>query len=287
MVLLGAHYRPRRKIGARLSERLGLVTVVVAAALALAVAGCDAGSSSPPTRNRPSSTPSARADPGDPTVGALFTRGAYPLLHTCTASVVRSATGNVVLTAAHCVTGKGIGYRFAPGYRDGATPYGVWRVTAAYGDRAWITHRDPHRDWALLTVAPRRVDGRDRSLQSITGANRLGRTATIGSVVTVIGYAVGGADRAIRCTTRVYLHAGWPAFDCGGYVGGTSGAPWLSRSGGDAVVTGIISGLHQGGCTPATSYSAPLGARARNTLARAVDGSRPDVFPPRGSDGCS
>jgi V8-like Glu-specific endopeptidase len=224
---------------------------------------------------------------GVPTVGALFVPGAYPTLHTCTASVVRSTSGDVIMTAAHCVTGTGTGYRFAPGYHDGKTPYGVWSVTSAYGDPAWIARQDPHRDWAFLVVSDRQVSGQARSLQSVTGANRLGDTAATGSRVTVIGYGVGGNDKALRCTTRVYVHAGYPAFNCGGYVGGTSGSPWLRRSSRGPVVTGDIGGLHQGGCTPATSYSPPLGRPAHRARARAAHGRTADVFPAPGSDGCS
>jgi V8-like Glu-specific endopeptidase len=220
-------------------------------------------------------------------VGALFPPRGYPLLHTCTASVIDSASGDVVLTAAHCVTGSGVGYRFVPGYRDGKTPYGVWSVTAAYGDPQWIHGRNPRRDWAFLTVAERRLDGHLSSLQSVTGGHPLGRAAVAGSRVTVIGYAVGGADRALRCDALVYLHRGWPAFDCGGFVGGTSGSPWLRHGRRGISVTGVIGGLHQGGCTPSTSYSAVFGNQARRSLARAARHGRADVFPPRGSDGCS
>src|SRR4051812_29743107 len=148
---------------------------------------------------------------GVPTVGALFVPGAYPSLHTCTASVVRSASGDVIMTAAHCVTGTGTGYRFAPGYHDGKTPYGVWSVTAAYGDPAWIARQDPHRDWAFLVVSDRQVSGQARSLQSVTGANRLAGTAATGSRVTVIGYGVGGNDQGLRCATRGYRPGGPPA----------------------------------------------------------------------------
>lgn len=230
---------------------------------------------------------SAKSFRGTPTVGALFLPGLYPSLHTCTASVVRTRAGDVIMTAAHCVSGNGVGYRFAPGYRDGATPYGVWSVTAAYGDPAWISKQNPHRDWAFLTVADRTVHGRQRSLQSITGAHRLGATATRGSRVTVVGYGLGRNDKPIRCAATVYLHAGYPAFNCGGFVGGTSGSPWLRRTRSGRVVVGDIGGLHQGGCTPSTSYSPPLGTRAHHALRRAARATSPDVFPPAGSDGCS
>jgi V8-like Glu-specific endopeptidase len=229
---------------------------------------------------------SARHFRGVPSVGALFLPGFYPSLHTCTASVVASPAGDVVLTAAHCIAGSGRGYRFAPGYRSGKTPYGVWAVTGAYGAPGWLRHRDPRDDWAFLTVARRRWHGRLETLQQVTGAHRLGAPASRRDRVTVIGYGVGHGGTPIRCTAPVYVHRGYPAFDCGGFVGGTSGSPWLRRTTTGWVVAGEIAGLQQGGCTPSTSYSPALGPAARRTLQRAGRGNAPEQFPPAGSDGC-
>jgi hypothetical protein len=260
------------------ARRLGLALVLAAAA---GVAGPAAGSSAA------QSPPEAQHFAGVPTVGPLFLPGAYPGFHSCTAGVVRSTAGNVIVTAAHCVTGTGVGYRFAPGYDNGATPYGVWSVTGAYGAPAWMSRQDPHRDWAFLTVARQQVDGHSRSLQSVTGAHRLGRTAIPGDRVKVIGYALGSGDQALRCTTSVNGVGGYPEFDCDGYVGGTSGSPWLRKSSHGVVISGVIGGLHQGGCTPASSYSPPLGKPAHRALARAASGTGPDTFPAPGSDGCT
>ena len=74
--------------------------------------------------------------------------------------------------------------------------------------------------------------------------------------MTVTGYVLGQNDAAVTCTPPVYFTSGWPSFDCGGFADGTSGSPWVQAGHVDAV----IGGLHQGGCTPATSYSAPFGA---------------------------
>src|SRR4051794_21782210 len=231
--------------------------------------------------------PSAEHFAGVPTVGPLFLPGAYPGFHSCTASVVPSPAGNVIMTAAHCMTGTGVGYRFAPGYDDGATPYGVWSVTGAYGAPAWMSRQNPLRDWAFLTVARQEVDGHSHSLQSITGAHALGRTAVPGDHVKVIGYGAGSNDQALRCSPYVNGVGRYPEFDCDGYVGGTSGSPWLRKSSHGVVVSGVIGGLHQGGCTAASSYSPRLGKRAHHALVRAGSGTDPDVFPAPGSDGCS
>ena len=232
-------------------------------------------------------SPTAQNFAGVPTVGALFVPGAYPNLHTCSASVIRTKAGNVIMTAAHCITGTGVGYKFAPGYRNGKTPYGVWNVTAAFGAPGWINNGDIRRDYAFLTVANRQINGKSRTIQSVTGGNALGRTAAAHDKVTIIGYALGSNDEALRCTTTVYIHDHFPAFNCGGFPGGTSGSPWLRKTDHGMVVSGDIGGLHQGGCTPSTSYSPPLGKPAHRALDRAAHNDSPDVFPAPGSDGCS
>jgi Trypsin len=234
------------------------------------------------------STPASHHFRGNPTVGALFP-GGYPGFHTCTASVIRSTRRDVIMTAAHCVSGRAKGIVFAPGYHDGKAPYGLWRVTAAYGSPRWIHHNDTQRDWAFLVVANKTEHGKVVRVQDVVGGNRLGAVATIGEMIRVPAYPLGQSgpnDKPITCTTKVYLHRGFPAFNCGGYVGGTSGAPWLIGHGHARHVVGVIGGLHQGGCKPATSYSARLGAPAWSVFRRAEHHRRPNVFPTPPGDGC-
>jgi hypothetical protein len=69
---------------------------------------------------------------GTPAVGALFTTSAGQLgQHFCTASVVDSPAGDLVITAAHCVTGTSGTIEFVPGYDRGSQPYGAWTVTSS------------------------------------------------------------------------------------------------------------------------------------------------------------
>jgi V8-like Glu-specific endopeptidase len=97
----------------------------------------------------------------DPTVGPLFENG-LATGHSCTASVL-NAGRDLLLTAAHCVTGTGAGVQFAPGY-DGTsgdpTPYGVWTVTRTYVPTPWLQDQDADHDYAILQVADLDVDGR-------------------------------------------------------------------------------------------------------------------------------
>ncbi|MCW2568902.1 MAG: hypothetical protein JWN54_2999 [Mycobacterium sp.] len=225
---------------------------------------------------------------GLPTVGPLYAGPVAAGDHTCTASVVHSPRRNLLLTAAHCVVGPGIGQAFVPMAHRGRAPYGTWLVIAAYADPRWVSGRDPRADYAFLTVAPQLADGVLAELEDVVGANRLAVRAGRRPRATVVAYPI-GADRPIVCANRTYRHRGYPAFDCDGYTAGTSGGPWLrglDRRSGTGRVFGVVGGLHQGGCFPYTSYSSPFGIGTATAYRRAALGLPPDVLPVPGSDGC-
>jgi V8-like Glu-specific endopeptidase len=192
----------------------------------------------------------------------------------------------VLLTAAHCISGTGAGYVFAPGFDHGDAPYGRWTVTAAYLDRAWLTRQDPHRDFAFLTVAPQLIGGQSKQLERVTGGNRIRLRLHRGDSITVPAYPAGSDNGAITCTAPIGFRGVYPAFDCDPYVGGTSGSPFLLRTARGTFVGGVIGGLHQGGCTSAVSYSPPFGQPAARAYARAAAGDAGDSAPAPGSDGC-
>lgn len=218
-----------------------------------------------------------------PTVAAVFTSGMSED-HTCTASVVASKTRDLLITAAHCISGDGSGVSVAPGYDAGSTPYSVWPVTAVFVDPAWELGQDAAHDVAILRVAAGTEDDGSRALQDETGANLLGSTATPSTTVTVQGFNLGIDDHAISCTTGLGSAQSNPTFRCGGYVGGSSGSPWLV-TGADRItrVTGVIGGLNEGGCTDETSFSPVFGTDVRSLLARAENsGTDGDTLPVAG-----
>jgi V8-like Glu-specific endopeptidase len=257
---------------------LGIALGLPAVALALGVAK---GSGHRAARH----LQTAHTTAGAPAIGALFAT-ASATAHSCTAAVVQSPRGDLLITAAHCLSGSAAGMVFAPGFRDGASPYGRWLVTGAYLPPGWLDLRSPDRDFAFLTVAPQSIDGRQIQLQQLTGGYRLGSTPPAGTPVTVTGYPAGASNAPITCAARTYQRAGFPAFACGGYVAGTSGSPWLAWGAHGPVIVGVIGGLHQGGCLPYISYSSPLGSAARALYRRALSGARPDVAPPIKAAGC-
>jgi hypothetical protein len=219
------------------------------------------------------------------TVGPLFPPG--NAVHSCTASVVASRSGDLVLTAAHCFSGPTSGWRFVPGYANGTAPFGSWRVIGVFVSRPWRTTRSPLGDVAVLTIAPQRILGRLRTIESIVGANRLGSAPARGATVSVPAYALGTHDRPQICRSTVSYRHAYPTFVCGGYVDGTSGAPWLEQTLQGTEVVGVVGGLHQGGCLAWISYSAPFGPVVRQTMATAARASAPRSAPTRPSDGCA
>ncbi len=210
---------------------------------------------------------------GTPAVGALFTTSGGRLgSHFCTASVIDSPNGDLVITAAHCVSETVAEVAFVPGYDAGAAPYGVWIVTRVYVDASWSASSDPDDDVAFLRVSQ---PGSTVPIEDVTGAERLRTGAPARQLVEVIGYP-DSADQAITCRnwTREPL-ADQLEFDCGGYTDGTSGGPFLAgvdaRTGRGTVI-GVIGGYEQGGLTPQVSYSAMFGANVTALYQMAVAG---------------
>jgi hypothetical protein len=195
----------------------------------------------PVTSPSTSSTPSVSAKTISP-VGALFANGS----HFCTASVVHSAAGDLVLTAAHCVR---TGMSFAPGYHDGFAPVGMWTVTGVAVADGWTSSADPDLDFAFLTV---QQPGNTASLESLTGANALGTDRGFDHTITLTGYP-DTTDSPVVCTgTTTRSDTYQQRVACPGFPDGTSGGPWVT---GGAVI-GVIGGYELGGDTPDVSYSA-------------------------------
>lgn len=223
---------------------------------------------------RPSESVRAHGvDPGSrPAVGALFSGGG----HYCSASVVDSPTGNLVLTAAHCVhDGAGGGpyqnLTFEPGYHDGIAPFGVWAVSRIFVAPGWETASDPDLDFAFLTVGQ---DGNPATLQSLTGANRLGLDRGHADPVTVTGYP-DSADAPVTCQDAPTQYAAHQLqLSCAGFPQGTSGSPWVVDADPKTnlgTVIGVIGGFESGG-DDEVSYSSSFDDDIENLYRAAVSG---------------
>ena len=243
-----------------------------------------------------SGEPQAVSSAADPSVGVLFADSAATT-HGCTASVLSAGHG-LLLTAAHCVAGRGAGMRFAPGYDGTAAdtePFGVWTVTTVWVPPDWLLGQQPRHDIALLRVGDLVVAGRSRSIAQVTGGHAVTMFAGLSGFwgpslgpVTVIAYNAGIGDAPITCTTGRATDPVPPSFRCDGYSGGSSGAPWLQSDPdtGRSVVVGLIGGEHQGGCFDQESFTPTLDGELFALLLRAALNAPGDDVPAAGDDGC-
>ncbi|WP_224058509.1 trypsin-like serine peptidase [Streptomyces kanamyceticus] len=200
---------------------------------------------------------------GSKTVGVLYFVDKGMATHNCTASVVHSPKGNLILTAGHC--GNGDKYAFVPQYRTGKAParqpHGIWAVDRVFKDPRHTAYGPgSDLDFAFATVKP---DKLGRQIEKVTGANTLTRTPSYRVQVTVMGYPSARnapKDQAIKCRTKTTRLSGYKQLrmECGGFFGGTSGSPWLmnfderTKTG---QVVGNIGGAGGGGATDSVSYA--------------------------------
>jgi V8-like Glu-specific endopeptidase len=181
---------------------------------------------------------SYRAD-GAVSVGQMWSKDGG-----CTATVVTSTSGNVAVTAAHCVYRPTLGPlarndrthgwiydQFIPGRTGDLTPYGSWTIDTAWIDPCWRDTGDPTYDIAFLHLAHR--DG--RSIQDVVGSQGISFTPpAAGTRATVLGYpaqAPFDGQTLRRCSTGAVTvePAVWNmlAMACA-MAEGSSGGPWLT-----------------------------------------------------------
>jgi hypothetical protein len=259
------------------------VSAVLVVGLLTLTAGCGKAAAPPPPEPHVTSQPptatkmSAAPVPPDAKVGALFL-GAGDL-HTCTAGVLDSKDGDLILTAAHCVAAD-VDTTFVPGFKDDVDQADVWRVDAIYLDPRWVQNQDPLADFAILRVTR---DGGGTAEADAGGGLTIGTAPKPGTEVTVTGYGLGVGGGPIGCKAATEsAPGGFPSLPCGGLVDGTSGAPWTTG----AIVTGLIGGLDGGGCDENISYSPPFDEGVVALLARAEAGGPADAAPAVFDDDC-
>jgi V8-like Glu-specific endopeptidase len=208
----------------------------------------------------PAGTPDAASFGGVPTVGPLFyTNGGSR--HFCTASVINSPAGSLVLTAAHCVYSGGYSahLEFIPGYSNGSEPYGVWTVKEITVAKAWRQWQDPKLDVAFLEVEP--PANSVGPVELVTGGLKVAFALPDAQHVTVIGYN-SSAQKPIQCAVSSFkFRPDQMEFYCRGYWTGTSGGPWIigyNPVKGTGTVYGVIGGYEAGGYVSWASYSPAL-----------------------------
>ncbi|MEZ0094051.1 serine protease [Streptacidiphilus sp. EB129] len=201
-------------------------------------------------------------------VGAVF-QGSLASGHNCTASVVDSPAGDMIVTAAHCLAGGSGSATFVPAYRDGSAPYGEWQISQVLEDSAWTGSQNPDDDVAFALVKP--LNG--RTLESVVGAYSLDTAGTSSAQVQITGYP-GTTNEPISCTgASSAFSATQLTVYCTGYTDGTSGSGWISDynpTTGSGAVMGVIGGYQTGGDTPDVSYTALFGSGVQALYDQAV-----------------
>jgi V8-like Glu-specific endopeptidase len=218
--------------------------------------------------------PAASVAPRSPAVGALFTLTSRGKLgsHFCTATVVDSPKGDVVVTAAHCVSGrKATTLAFVPGYHNGSAPKGIWNVTRVLVDSRWANAADPDHDFAFLVV---HRAGTSANVEALTGAERLSTVDPRGKRATVVGYPA-TADAAVTCTNMIVAFTPTQLeFDCDGYSNGTSGSALIVNrdpATGLGTIVGVIGGYQEGGISSSVSYAAAFQATVASLYRLAIE----------------
>jgi V8-like Glu-specific endopeptidase len=255
--------------------RPAIVGVTVAAAVAVGV------TLSPPARSSIAMPGHVASYGQTSTIGALFTLSPTGQLqnHFCTASVVDSPTGDLVVTAAHCMLNQHAGQvAFVPDYSADHEPYGTWTVTRVIEDHRWRSSSDPDDDFAFLVVTQ---PGSGVPIEDLTGGETLGIGEPGDKAVKVAGYP-DTDDTMVSCeNTALAFSPTQFQFDCDGFTDGTSGSPLLAEAvpagatglaatDGVDMVIGVIGGYEQGGYTASVSYAARFLAQFAALYQRAV-----------------
>ncbi len=248
---------PVRRPAVLLTLAAALVVGAACVAVAVVVKPLDAAADLPDTREvTQASTGPGLPTASSPAVGALFVEGS----HYCTASVVHSDEGDVLLTAAHCIhDGEGGGYidgiTFAPGYHDGVAPFGYWNVSGELVAPSWTTSSDPDLDVGFAVASQ---PGATQPIETLTGANTLATGSAFEQAITLTGYPDDAETPAVCQNTTTKQDTYQLRVDCAGFPTGTSGGPWVT--GADpktrlGTVIGVIGGYQDGGEDADTSYS--------------------------------
>ncbi len=202
--------------------------------------------------------------------------------HFCTASVVHSPGGDVVATAAHCLSDPANGSPspasvvFAPGFHDGQRPFGVWRATSLLIDPHWAADSDQDSDVAFLVV---HKDGDPNArIEDAVGAEKIAFGISRPTTVGVIGYP-STTDQPISCLNSLTAYSATQSeFDCTGFTEGTSGGPLLQGidpKTGLGTLVGVIGGYQEGGDSDDVSYAVYFGDRIQALYEQAVAAGSP------------
>ncbi|MGK5546639.1 trypsin-like serine peptidase [Streptomyces sp. URMC 127] len=240
-------------------------------------------------RGRPGAVPPSHPFDGLPQVGTFFWTDGHGTGRFCGGTVVRSRHRDLAVSAAHCLRSPDPRKHltFVPQYHDGQKPHGAFPVEDIYIDQRYYdlgTDRGARWDYTVVRLGERE-DG--EAVQDAVGGFGLAiRPGYRHRDVRLIGYP-GSSDaqypKPLDCSSSTHRYTStdpnapgdFLEIACAGYVGGTSGGPFLVRDEDGYSVIGVIGGYHTGGDTPDISYSSYFTDDLLELYLDAVEGERP------------
>lgn len=152
----------------------------------------------------------------------------------CTAAVVNSNGKDLIMTAGHCVYKFGYGWNrnlvFAPAYRNGVAPYGLWNANYATTFQGWTNSKNYNYDQAFVKMFPR---GGQKIVNALGGNGLSYGYGTSQSNIRIMGWPIEGKYAGNRigwyCDGSTYDSSIWDSdakMNCD-MTGGASGGPWL------------------------------------------------------------
>lgn len=114
-----------------------------------------------------------------------------------------SKNGNVILTAAHCISGSRKGTIFPPEYHDGEEAYASYPVAAAYVRTNWNKNHNIDYDFPYLTLGEGNSGGKAVNAQSIVGGNAFVTSDGYKNSVEFVGYN-DNEQKSVQCRVSTY-----------------------------------------------------------------------------------
>lgn len=213
--------------------------------------------------------------------------------YSCSASVVPSFMGNVILTAAHCVIDPETGTLatekklvFIPGYHNGIGPDGTWEATRYGTTKSWA-------EWAKKKVTPPN-EGEDlafllleanqerenvhygENVERVVGSFGIGFDQACSQTYTQFGYPAESPYNGEILYSHVAAYAGTdtnpailprPVKIASDFTRGASGGPWTIGSSGVPTAVSLTAYGYEG--QPGYLYGPYFGETARKVYERA------------------
>ncbi len=243
----------------------------------------------PPAAEPEGAVPPSHPFDGLPQVGTFFWTDGKNTGRFCGGTVVRSPGHDLVISAAHCLRSPDPKRHlsFVPQYHDGLKPHGVFPVESIYIDQRYYdlgTDGGARWDYTVVRLGPRE-DGTE--VQSAVGGFDFAiRSGYTHGDVRLIGYP-GSSDakypKPLDCSSSTHRYTStdpkapgdFLEIACAGYVGGTSGGPFLVPDLTGYLLIGVIGGYHTGGDTPDISYSSYFTDDLLDLYLQAAEGDPP------------